>query len=139
MLPTLVLFSLFSRPFRPVLLLDHPEATRRAVDATQTRGESPKTGLGLSGEVIQPLDSIDTITGTLGLIAICCSALENGEGWRGAVLLVDVVREAAMVARKCSILGDDVNDVLTVRGYGEGRLLARDRTRRSRNSDGSGP
>ena len=109
MLPTLMLFSLFSRPFRPVLLLDHPEAT-------QARGESPKTGLGLSGEVIQPLDSIDTIAGTLGLIVICCSALENGEGWRGAILLVDVVREAAMVARKCSILDDDVNDVLTVRG-----------------------
>ena len=109
MLPTLMLFSLFSRPFRPVLLLDYPEAT-------QARGESPKTGLGLSGEVIQPLDSIDTIAGTLGLIVICCSALENGEGWRGAILLVDVVREAAMVARKCSILDDDVNDVLTVRG-----------------------
>ena len=139
MLPMLMLFSLFLRPFRPVFLLDHPKATRHAIDTTQVPGESPKAGLGLSGEVIQPLDSIDTITGMLGLIVICCSTLENAKGWRGAVLLVDVVREAAMVARKCSILGDDVNDVLTVWGYGEGWPLARDLTRCCRNSDGNGP
>ena len=139
MFPMVVLFSLFSTPFRPVLLFDHPNATRRAVDPMRVRGGSPKTRSGLSGEITQPFDSAGTVDSTFGSITICCNALESGECWRGTALSLDVVREAATVARRCSAPGDDVNDVLTVRGYGEGRLLTRDRTRRGRRSDGSGP
>ena len=134
------LFSLFSTPPRPVLFFDHPNAVRRAVDPTRGRGGRPKTRSGLLGRTAHSFDSTGAADGTFGLIEICCNALESGEGWRGpAVQPIDVVREAATVARKCSELGDDVNEVFTVRGYGEGRLLTRDRARRGRRSDGSGP
>ena len=79
-LPMVVLFSLFSTPLRPELFFDHPNVVRRATDSTRGRGGSPKIRSGLAGEMTHPLDSADTVDGTLGLIVICCDALESGEG-----------------------------------------------------------
>lgn len=80
MLPMVLLFSLLSTPFRPVLFFDHPNAARRAVDPARVRGGSPKTRSGLSGEMTHPFDSADTFDGMFGLIVICCNAVESGEG-----------------------------------------------------------
>lgn len=75
-----VLFSLFSTPFRPVLFFEHPIPARRTVDPTRGRGGSPKTRSGLAGEMTHSFDSTDTVDGIFGLIVICCNALESGEG-----------------------------------------------------------
>lgn len=80
MLPIVVLFSLLSALFRPLLFFDHPNAVRRAVDAARGRGGSPKTRSGLSGETTHSFDTFDTFDGIFGLIVICCNAVESGEG-----------------------------------------------------------
>jgi len=136
-----VAFSLFSNPFRPLLLFAQPNATLRAVEPTRGRGGRPNTRSSLPGDIVAPcLSSAVLVAGDmmLGLTEICCSTL----GWpwmRTAALETFSSTAATMAAFICSVDEADVNDVLMVLGYGEGREFTRERIRRGRNSEGRGP
>lgn len=140
-LPRLVLFSLFSAPIFPVLLLLHPSAARRAWEATRGRGGSPKTCSGLSIDATAFSSASFSICSdkvlTLGSMATSWSALHLG--WAGTIsVAAALVMGCTAADLSCSAAGEGVCDVIIVRGYGEGRLSALDLIRRGPNSDGRG-